>query len=77
MKLVVAVGGASGSVYAKRLLDVLAKTPGDREVALCFSKSGLEVWRHERRGVPSAFFNVLGNPMPDILGSHYRQPAFP
>jgi 4-hydroxy-3-polyprenylbenzoate decarboxylase len=47
MKLVVAVGGASGSVYAKRLLDVLAGTPGDREIALCFSKSGQEVWRHE------------------------------
>src|SRR6185436_16949331 len=53
MKLVVAVGGASGSIYAKRLLDVLAKTPGEREVALCFSKSGLEVWKHEIGGDPA------------------------
>ena len=49
MKLVVAVGGASGSVYAKRLLDVLAARRGglDVEVAVCFSRSGAEVWRHE------------------------------
>ena len=52
MKLVVAVGGASGSIYAKRLLDVLAATPGDREVGLCFSKSGQEVWQHEIGDVP-------------------------
>ena len=53
MKLVVAVGGASGSVYAKRLLDVLARAPGDTEVALCFSKSGLEVWKHELGADPA------------------------
>jgi 4-hydroxy-3-polyprenylbenzoate decarboxylase len=49
MKLVVAVGGASGSVYAKRLLDVLAAGRGGLaiEVAVCFSRSGAEVWRHE------------------------------
>jgi 4-hydroxy-3-polyprenylbenzoate decarboxylase len=52
MKLVVAVGGASGSVYAKRLLDVLAATSG-HEIALCFSKSGSEVWRHELGDVPA------------------------
>jgi flavin prenyltransferase len=52
MKLVVAVGGASGSVYARRLLDVLAGLAGrpqapPLEVGLCFSRSGDEVWRHE------------------------------
>jgi flavin prenyltransferase len=62
MKLVVAVGGASGSIYAKRLLDLLAlsvrasATPAERppslEVGLCFSKSGAEVWRHELGAVP-------------------------
>ena len=62
MKLVVAVGGASGSAYAKRLLDLLttaARTPealrglsGGLEVGLCFSKSGSEVWRHELGAVP-------------------------
>jgi 4-hydroxy-3-polyprenylbenzoate decarboxylase len=53
MKLVVAVGGASGSIYAKRFLDVLAAAPGAREVALVFSKSGREVWRHEIGGDPA------------------------
>jgi 3-polyprenyl-4-hydroxybenzoate decarboxylase len=40
MKLVVAVGGASGSVYAKRLLDTLAPlaTKGQLEVGLVFTK---------------------------------------
>lgn len=51
MKLVVAVGGASGAVYAKRLLDALVRldrqTPGRLEVGLLFSRSGEEVWRHE------------------------------
>jgi 4-hydroxy-3-polyprenylbenzoate decarboxylase len=46
MKLVVAIGGASGSVYAKRLLDALPVGAG-LEVAVCFSRSGAEVWRHE------------------------------
>jgi 4-hydroxy-3-polyprenylbenzoate decarboxylase len=58
MKLVVAVGGASGSIYAKRMLDLIAaaaKTSDvirDIEIGLCFSKSGAEVWRHELGPVP-------------------------
>lgn len=52
MKLVVAIGGASGSIYAKRLLDVLAAS-GTRDVALCFSRSGQEVWQHEIGAVPA------------------------
>jgi 4-hydroxy-3-polyprenylbenzoate decarboxylase len=58
MKIVVAVGGASGSIYAQRLLDVLAAgltsagNLGGLEVGLCFSKSGAEVWRHEIGEVP-------------------------
>jgi 4-hydroxy-3-polyprenylbenzoate decarboxylase len=52
MKLVVAIGGASGSVYARRLLDVLALEPGDLEVGLCLSRSGQEVWQHEIGGEP-------------------------
>ena len=59
MKLVVAVGGASGSVYARRLLDTLARAkaaaargPEAFEVGLCFSQAGAEVWRHELGAVP-------------------------
>lgn len=51
MKLIVAVGGASGSIYAKRVLDTLAQmVRGDKEapeVALCFSTAAREVWKHE------------------------------
>jgi flavin prenyltransferase len=56
VKLVVAVGGASGSIYARRLLDALAALPrspaAPLEVGLCFSRSGAEVWRHEIGPVP-------------------------
>ena len=51
MKLLVAVGGASGSLYARRLLEALAASP-DVEVATCFSPCGLQVWRHELGGEP-------------------------
>lgn len=50
-KLVVAVGGASGAIYAKRLLDALAtkvaREPDSVEVGVCFSASAEEVWRTE------------------------------
>jgi 4-hydroxy-3-polyprenylbenzoate decarboxylase len=64
MKLVVAIGGASGSIYGKRLLDTLAaahhaKAPGaPAEVGLCFSRSGAEVWRHELGPVPDYPFRT-------------------
>jgi len=50
-KLVVGIGGASGAVYAKRLLDALvaldARAPGALQVGVCFSGSAEEVWRTE------------------------------
>ncbi len=54
MKLVVAVGGASGSIYARRLLETIAPIAqgGQLEVGLVFSKSGAEVWQHELGKVP-------------------------
>jgi 4-hydroxy-3-polyprenylbenzoate decarboxylase len=61
MKLVVAVGGASGSIYAKRLLDVLAGSPpASLEVGLVFSSSGAEVWAHEIGPVPDYPFRRYG-----------------
>jgi flavin prenyltransferase len=56
MKLLVAVGGASGSLYARRLLETLAVSPGV-EVATCFSRCGLQVWRHELGDEPSFPFH--------------------
>lgn len=64
MKLVVAVGGASGSVYARRLLDTLAvihtRDPRALEVGLCFSSAGAEVWQHELGAVPDYPFRRYG-----------------
>ena len=64
MKLVVAVGGASGSIYARRLLDALstlhAADPKALEVGLCFSSAGAEVWQHEIGPVPDYPFRRYG-----------------
>jgi 4-hydroxy-3-polyprenylbenzoate decarboxylase len=64
VKLVVAVGGASGSIYARRLLDTLAATvardPAAVEVGLCFSSAGAEVWGHELGAVPDYPFTRYG-----------------
>ena len=64
MKLVVAVGGASGSIYARRLLDALATLhradPRALEVGLCFSSAGAEVWQHELGPVPDYPFRRYG-----------------
>jgi 4-hydroxy-3-polyprenylbenzoate decarboxylase len=48
LKLVVAVGGASGAPYARRLLDVLARAPADTvQTHVVFSKSAQMVWAQE------------------------------
>jgi 4-hydroxy-3-polyprenylbenzoate decarboxylase len=49
VKLVVAVGGASGSVYAKRLLDALVPLASEQrlEVGTVWTRSGNDVWAHE------------------------------
>jgi 4-hydroxy-3-polyprenylbenzoate decarboxylase len=64
MKLVVAVGGASGSVYARRLLDALVavhtRDPQSLEVGLCFSSAGAEVWQHELGPIPDFPFRRYG-----------------
>lgn len=58
-KIVVAVGGASGSVYAQRLLASLASLRDQGqplEVAVCFSSAGEQVWRHEIGQAPNTPF---------------------
>jgi len=55
VKLVVAVGGASGAIYARRFIEVLAamKARGDGlEVGLCLSATAVEIWEHELGPVP-------------------------
>jgi 4-hydroxy-3-polyprenylbenzoate decarboxylase len=55
MKLVVAVSGASGAPYAKRLLDFLAANaaPLGLHVDLVFTETGRQVWDHEIGGAPA------------------------
>ena len=63
MKILVAVGGASGAIYAKRLLDHLAeaqKADGDLQVSVCFSSNGRRVWQHEL-GTESVGFREVAN----------------
>jgi len=63
VKLVVAVGGASGALYAMRLLDFLAAEGPALGVSvdLLFTEAGALVWRHELGAVPSYAFPVWSN----------------
>lgn len=45
MKIVIGISGASGAIYAKRLLDLLKTTP--HEVTLTASENALEIGREE------------------------------
>ena len=62
-KIIVAVTGASGSVYAKVLLDKLAALKGQwQDVAVVFSDNAREVWEHElgNRDFEKIPFTVYG-----------------
>ncbi len=63
MRLVVAVGGASGAPYAKRLLDFLAEHGRTHGVAvdLVFTDTGKQVWKQEIGAEPSYPFRVWKN----------------
>ena len=50
MRIVVCVTGASGSIYARRLLGVLseaAQSRPDLDVRMVVTRNALEVWRQE------------------------------
>jgi 4-hydroxy-3-polyprenylbenzoate decarboxylase len=63
MKLVVAVSGASGAPYAKRLLDFLAGEGAASGVAvdLVFTETGKQVWKQEIGSEPSYPFPLWKN----------------
>jgi flavin prenyltransferase len=47
-KIIVAVTGASGVIYAKLLLDMLGGfLPSPEEVAVIFSDNAFDIWQHE------------------------------
>lgn len=57
LPIVVAVTGASGAIYARRLLEILSHTPCGTEVFLTFSPSAAEVIEQEL-GVKTNFDDV-------------------
>ncbi|MEI6223457.1 MAG: UbiX family flavin prenyltransferase [Deltaproteobacteria bacterium] len=63
MKLVVAVGGASGSPYARRLLDFLAREgpAAGVSVDLVFTSTGRQIWSHEIGATPDYPFKTWKN----------------
>ena len=63
MKLVVAVSGASGAPYAKRLLDFLAEKGPHHGVSadLVFTQTGKQVWKQEIGAEPRYPFKTWKN----------------
>ena len=63
MKLVVAVSGASGAPYARRLLDFLAAhgAASGISVDLVFTQTGKQVWKHEIGAEPRYPFKIWKN----------------
>jgi len=63
VKLVVAVGGASGSPYARRLLDFLAREgpAAGVSVDLVFTTTGRQIWSHEIGTTPDYPFQTWKN----------------
>lgn len=47
MKVVVAITGASGTIYARRLLDQLRQIPQVERIGIVLSENGLSVAQHE------------------------------
>jgi 4-hydroxy-3-polyprenylbenzoate decarboxylase len=63
MKLVIAIGGSSGSIYAKKIINWLATNKkNDIHVDLVFSKNALVNWSLEDAdAIPSLPFKVYAN----------------
>jgi 4-hydroxy-3-polyprenylbenzoate decarboxylase len=64
MRILVAVTGASGAIYARRLLAALAearRSDPTVEVAVCFSANGRRVWQHELGEAGSAGVHEYAN----------------
>ena len=60
MKVVIAVGDASGSIYAKRLLNTLVPLASSIEMNLVFTGADNEIWAHEIGDVPPYPFKKYG-----------------
>ncbi len=61
LRLVVGIGGASGMIYAQRLLDFLARNLPESDVRVVFSKTARAIWAQEIGTDPRALpFPVHG-----------------
>jgi flavin prenyltransferase len=63
-KIIVAITGASGAIYAMLLLKELNSIkPSMQEVAVIFSPNGADIWKYETEKLfePSAPFKLYGN----------------
>ncbi len=47
MKITIGITGASGAIYAKRLLEYIAQDKQVEKIALIYSQTALKVWQHE------------------------------
>ena len=47
MKIIVAITGASGAIYAQRLLEKLSGLETESNIAVIFSEKAKQVWKHE------------------------------
>jgi flavin prenyltransferase len=47
MKIVIGITGASGAIYAQRLLEKLSFLESERNIAVIFSEKAKQVWKHE------------------------------
>ncbi len=47
MKIILAVTGASGSIYAQLILKALSKAPSVEKIAVIRSKNAIDVWQYE------------------------------
>jgi 4-hydroxy-3-polyprenylbenzoate decarboxylase len=74
-KLVIAVSGASGAIYARATLQaaISLRESDGLELAMVASKSAPEVWEHELDGPPLADF-AKHHDVPIFAGRNYRAP---
>lgn len=61
-KIIIAVTGASGSIYAKRLINKLHNLKDQLEdVSIIYSENGLKVWEYELEEKPTSLFKTFKN----------------
>lgn len=63
MKIVLGITGASGVIYAKRIIYYLEKKIKKEDVAIVFTNAGKQVWNHELKDFPieKIPFNIYSN----------------